>query len=93
MASNATLNTLARSLSDDERRYLHDRIVHSLNLSKRAQDQHLVRGEMAREQRISMVRREIAEFSLLQRLVFKIRKVFSGEDDESLYLSRCACRG
>ncbi len=87
MASNATLNTLARSLSDDERRYLHDRIVHSLNLSKRAQDQHLVRGEMAREQRISMVRREIAEFSLLQRLVFKIRKVFSGEDDESVLIA------
>ena len=85
MASSANLQTLARSLSDDERRYLHDRIVQSLSLTKSSQEQHLYRGEPPEEQRRALVRREIAEFSVVQRLWFAIRKFFSGLDDESLY--------
>ncbi len=85
MASSANLHTLARSLSDDERRYLHDRIVQSLSLTKSSQEQHLYRGEPPEEQRRALIHREIAEFSFLRRLWFAVRKFFSGLDDETLY--------
>ncbi len=87
MESNTHLQSLARSLSDDERRYLHDRIVQSLSLSKSAEDQSLHRGEIDKEQRSSLVRREIAEFSLFQRIMFVLRKVVTREDDETLFIA------
>ncbi len=87
MESNTHLQSLARSLSDDERRYLHDRIVQSLSISKSAEDQSLHRGEIDKEQRAALVRREISEFSLFQRIMFALRKLVTREDDESLFIA------
>ena len=81
----ATLRQLVRSLTDDERRKLQDRILKSLALSSENQPR-IFRTEISVEQRNTMLQQELDGLGLFLRLRLWMRQIFTGKTIEGAYI-------
>ncbi len=81
----ATLRQLVSSLTEDERRKLHDRILKSLALSSHKQPR-IFRTEISVEQRNTMLQQDLDRLGLFLRLRLWMRQLFTGKTAEGAYI-------
>ncbi|MFP4429826.1 MAG: DUF5312 family protein [Spirochaetota bacterium] len=81
----ATLRQLVRSLTDDERKKLHDRILKSLALTSVNQPR-IFKTEISVEQRNTMLRQDLDQLGLLLRFRLWFRQILTGKTIEGAYV-------
>lgn len=81
----ATLRQLVGSLTDEERRKLHDRILKSLALTT-ADQPRIFRTEISVEQRNTMLQQDLDKLSLLLRIRLWFRQIFTGKTIQGAYI-------
>jgi hypothetical protein len=81
----ATLRQLVSSLTEEERRKLHERILKSLALTS-ANQPRIFKTEISVEQRNTMLQQELDKLSLLLRFRLWFRQILTGKTIEGAYV-------
>jgi hypothetical protein len=83
--SSQTFRDLALALTEDERKQLRQRIATSLSLREKDSEGELATGS-AYQSRDEVMKEEIPRLSLMQRVRFFFRRLFSARSDEHAYV-------
>ena len=86
MQERSVLPDLARSLTDQERRQLLDKVRRSVTLIEKT-GENIYQKEMDEEERETIVRNELNRASLILRFRLWLRRVLSGKEESEIFLN------